>query len=385
MLSLLVFVLCVLYAQATSFYLEDAKLPLKDVVNKYGYPLEVHTIITPDGYILGTHRIKHGRKSNTTNKNPILLGHGMGATSESFLALGKISLPYYLADHGYDVWIMNARGNFFSRNHTHLNPDNDRQFWNFRLDEICLIDLPANIDYISNVTKEKALFYVGHSQGTTAFFMLTSAKPEYNKKFKLAISMGPSVFLRFNEVITGLLPYGAPALSLVESFNFLELCTDMIRESIREYCSTPMFETVCLQSFNFLSDAEFPNDKNLLFWILRTIPSGLSIYQLKQYVQFTTSGFRYYDYGIQGNLKHYNAPYPPEYNIQNSKAPSALFYSDRDWITSPESVRLLGESLSNVIMYRVPFANFTHFDFIIHPDDVRLVYRPMVRLMEKYK
>ena len=38
---------------------------------------------------------------------------------------------YILADNGYDVWLGNYRGNYYSRNHCDLNP-NKNPFWDFR-------------------------------------------------------------------------------------------------------------------------------------------------------------------------------------------------------------------------------------------------------------
>lgn len=58
--------------------------------------------------------------------------------------------------------------------------------------EIATIDLPTMIDYILGYTKQKSLYYVGHSMGTTVLFILLSTKPEYNAKIKLGICLAPS-------------------------------------------------------------------------------------------------------------------------------------------------------------------------------------------------
>lgn len=55
-------------------------------------------------------------------------------------------------------------------------------------------DLPATIDYILNKTNEKSLFYIGHSMGCTAFLILASIRPEYNKKVYLMQAFAPPAF-----------------------------------------------------------------------------------------------------------------------------------------------------------------------------------------------
>ena len=110
---------------------------------------------------------------------------------------------------------MNARGTRYSRNHTSLNPDIDRnKFWNFSWHEIGLYDLPAAIDHILKTTNYQKLSYVGHSQvgfftesifynkaiyqfqGTTTFFVMTSLLPEYDKKLSFAALFNPPSFLK---------------------------------------------------------------------------------------------------------------------------------------------------------------------------------------------
>lgn len=85
----------------------------------------------------------------------------------------------------------NVRGNTYSRNHTTLNPDTNPQFWEFSWHEMGTIDLPQTIDYILEQTGAESVYYCGHSQGTTIFYVMVSEKPEYNKKVKVHISLAP--------------------------------------------------------------------------------------------------------------------------------------------------------------------------------------------------
>jgi len=78
---------------------------------------------------------------------------------------------YLLADAGYDVWLGNFRGNIYSRNHTDMDPDQE-QFWRFSWDEMGQYDLPAMLFYVTKHTGQSTLVYVGHSMGTTAFWVM---------------------------------------------------------------------------------------------------------------------------------------------------------------------------------------------------------------------
>lgn len=54
-----------------------------------------------------------------------------------------------------------------------------------------MIDIPTMIDYVLLTTRQKQLFYIGHSQGTTAFFVMCSERPEYNAKIKMMHALAP--------------------------------------------------------------------------------------------------------------------------------------------------------------------------------------------------
>lgn len=58
-----------------------------------------------------------------------------------------------------------------------------------------IYDLPASIDYILNTTNSSKLIYIGHSLGTTVFFVLCSSKPEYNNKILVQLSIAPVAML----------------------------------------------------------------------------------------------------------------------------------------------------------------------------------------------
>lgn len=100
-------------------------------MEKYGYRIETHEVITDDGYILTLHRISH--KNNVGKRIPVLLMHGFIQSATDFVNLGPgKALSLLLCDKGYDVWLGNARGSTWSRKHKIFNPDKDDNFWDFR-------------------------------------------------------------------------------------------------------------------------------------------------------------------------------------------------------------------------------------------------------------
>lgn len=104
------------------------------MVQYYGYPLELHSTQTEDGYILSIHRIP--RASTERNyRGVVLLMPGLLTSAAAFTVNGKeSSTAFVLANAGYDVWIANPRGTTYSRKHITLDPDNEKEdFWDFRL------------------------------------------------------------------------------------------------------------------------------------------------------------------------------------------------------------------------------------------------------------
>lgn len=98
--------------------------------------------------------------------------------------------------------MLNARGNDYSTDHLVYNrngrDEERRKYWDFSWHEIGIYDLPATIDFILEHTKFLRIHYIGHSQGVTTFFVMTSEKPEYNKKIFLMTAMAPPVFMGHN-------------------------------------------------------------------------------------------------------------------------------------------------------------------------------------------
>ena len=65
----------------------------------------------------------------------------------------------------------------------------------FSFDEMAEYDLPAIINKALAVSGQDQVVYVGHSQGTLIGFTKFSSDPEFSKKVKVFLALGPVGFL----------------------------------------------------------------------------------------------------------------------------------------------------------------------------------------------
>lgn len=90
--------------------------------------------------------------------------------------------------------------------------------------------------------------------------------------------------------------------------------------------------------------------------------AGSSTNQLIHFGQSVNSGrFRKFDYGFIKNKIEYKQSTPPDYNLNNARAPVALYYSQNDWMSSVEDIHILKEHLPNLVKdYLIPHKRFKY-------------------------
>lgn len=69
------------------FFIEQPEL-----IKSHGYQVEIHNIVTEDGYILEIHRLPYGRINGERNfknaKRPVLIQHGLAGSSADWILMG---------------------------------------------------------------------------------------------------------------------------------------------------------------------------------------------------------------------------------------------------------------------------------------------------------
>lgn len=361
---------------------EDAYLNITRLVKKYEYPIEEHTITTEDGYVLIVHRIPRG-KTGIENGRIAFLMHGILDSSDSWVLQGPHrALAYILADEGYDVWLGNARGNKYGLQHVNMS-STESDFWEFTWEEIGVYDLPAMINYTLNVTGQERLYFIGHSQGTTAFYVMCSMKPEYNSKIKLMISLAPVAWLEHSK--SPLVRIFSPAYNvlgyLLSNFNTYTPSTEFFNKIISWVCSVNGRR--CESSvFNFTGKSRLIN-ATMLPLILGHMPTGSSTMQFVHYGQLFESGrFCRYDFHDERNLAYYEGGKPPDYDLSQLTVPVSLYYSANDWFSDPLDVDKLRKHLP--IVYDSYFvSNFSHMDYMYAAEAKNVIYDRIVTQIDE--
>jgi lysosomal acid lipase/cholesteryl ester hydrolase len=168
-----------------------------ELIRRRGYPFEQHYAETPDGFLLGLHRIPHGRgEGDAACQQPgsprpcVYLMHGFLQSSEAWLSMRQ-NLAFMLADAGFDVWLGNSRGNKYSCHHRTLNPHTD-EYWSYCIDDVASKDVPTALTYILNLTSLPSISYIGFSQGTAVAFACFSTRPDIARKVNCFIALAPA-------------------------------------------------------------------------------------------------------------------------------------------------------------------------------------------------
>ncbi|KAH8287796.1 hypothetical protein KR018_000331 [Drosophila ironensis] len=356
-----------------------------DLIKKYGYPVETHKIQAKDGFVLTAFRIpKPGGQ-------PVLLVHGLGDSCAGYVIRGpNRSLAFLLSDQGYDVWLLNTRGNRYSRKHKRFHRYQP-QFWDFSFHELGAYDLPAAIDHVLARSKGfEQVHYVGHSQGTTSFFAMGSERPSYMKKVKLMQALAPvAFFYNIQSPIVVTLAKHTPLLAnLARTFGIHEVPpeNEVWRRLSYQICSFA-FRNTCDYLILEIMGVDYQQfNTSLVPLFLGHTPSGTSLKSLEHYAQLARSG-GFYKFNYQNaweNRRRHGSDTAPQYNLTEVDCKVALHYGKNDRLTAVKDVLRLREILPNVVYDNlIDNEAFNHIDFLWANDVKALLYDDMIELMQK--
>uniref|UniRef100_A0A8C9G7V8 AB hydrolase-1 domain-containing protein n=1 Tax=Pavo cristatus TaxID=9049 RepID=A0A8C9G7V8_PAVCR len=298
---------------------------------------------------------------NTGQKPAVLLHHGTFADCTYWIAnLPNNSLGFILADAGYDVWLGNSRGNTWSAKHKTLKTC-QKEFWQFSFNEIGKYDLPAELYFIMNKTGQKNVYYVGHSEGSTAGFVALSTYPELAQRVKMFFALGPvltithatSPFVTFTR-----LPQ--PVIKLVLGCKGALHQNELLRRLAIQLC-TPL-QKVCA---------------NILYSI-----AGGRVQNLNA-VSMSKSTLMPVEMSIHSGALPFLQTTPPAYEIEKISTPIAVWSGGQDKFADLKDMAKLLSRITNLCYYK-NFPDWGHLDFIWGLDAAEKMYMKIIELLIKY-
>merc|ERR1712002_996087 len=345
----------------------EEKMKTDALIKFWGYPCEVHEAETKDGYHLTMHRIPHGKSDDKTGgPRPVfLLQHTVLSSSADFVMNNENqSLGLYLADQGFDVWLGNIRGNTYSKKHKTLKPS-DKKFWDFSIDEHIKYDIPAMIDHVLKQTKQRSLYYGGHSQGSMIMLGAMSEDPEMQWKVKVNFALAP--ITRMKGVKSAVKDIASWSKGLEYVFRFFGIqefypSADWSRMIIGALCK--WVPSLCKFAISIIGGKEdkYLDKKRIPIYIAHT-PAGTSSKNVLHYTQIITSGkFQKYDYGKIGNMQKYNQEKPPEYGLTKIHTPTVVFGGGNDAMAPQSDVAWVASQLAGVLQM-IQVKDYSHMDF----------------------
>eukprot|EP00128_Syssomonas_multiformis_P014845 Colp12_sorted_trinity150504_noHs@25687 len=336
------------------------------IAQVYGYPIETHKLQTPDGYILTTFRIPHS-KNNTVIGKPVLVGHGILDSSDGWLLNGEEdSLAFILSQAGYDVWLMNIRGNSYSREHVSLTT-NDKAYWQFTIDQLALYDWPTNVEYVLNHTGADKLSYIGHSQGgTQVLASLSTYRPDLAEKLHVFVGLAAVSFLTNTKSLLLKALVTVHADTLVRTLGLSEfLPSNPLFKLILPVLCT-ISNTLCASVVYLLcgyDQDDFNKDRWAIY--MEHFPAGASMADISHWATFIReNGFGSFDWGDkETNLRLTGFATPVQYDISKIKADMALFWGGKDVLGDDTDTRHLVAGLTGARVATQYDCDFAHLDY----------------------
>ncbi|RCN37564.1 hydrolase, alpha/beta domain protein, partial [Ancylostoma caninum] len=374
-------------------YLHERSYFQPQIIEHWGYPAEIYTVTTEDGYILELHRIPYGKNdTKPTSPRPVVfMQHGLECSSSNWVTnLPDESAGFIFADAGFDVWLGNMRGNTYSTKHINLSPKHDK-FWEWTWDEMAKYDLESMIDKALSVSGQQQLYYIGHSQGTLTMFSKLSMDSAFSDKIKTFFALAPVGSVKH---IKGMLKFLADTFSLefdawFDLFGAGEFLPNnwvmkMVAESV---CGGLKVETALCDNILFLiagPESHQMNETRTPVYLSHT-PAGTSSMNIMHWVQMVKKGtVAMYDYGTRENKKKYGQANPPEYDFTKIQKPTYLYCGDDDWLADPQDISgYLLPRISHTVVENVELTDYNHLDFIWGLKAAADIYYPIVKKIKE--
>ncbi|XP_004343698.1 triacylglycerol lipase [Capsaspora owczarzaki ATCC 30864] len=362
---------------------EDPAMDMTTVqlIQHFGYTAEEHIVKTDDRFVLTLHRIpRRKNESHSVNgdRPAVFLMHGLMMCSEVWVATND-SLAFMLADHGFDVWLGNNRGNRYSHKNTKFKPSQNH-FWDFSVDELALYDVPANLNYILDLTQQKTLSYVGFSQGTAQAFASFSLNPQLAARVNMFVALAPAGRAKGLKkgVIGSFVRLAPDSIFLMFGAKACMPSALFWRNLLARNSFTSLIDASCRLLFGWrMANFGSQDRKNMLFAHLFSYTSVKTIVHWFQMVAMNQ--FQMYDENQDLAKTPYRGTTPNPYPVHQIKCPMAIFYGGADGICDVQW--LLDQMPKNTFIHRQD--EYEHLDLIWAASASTCIFPKVIRIIKE--
>ncbi|KAJ4462706.1 putative Gastric triacylglycerol lipase [Paratrimastix pyriformis] len=369
-------VLCFLAASVLAASDADIKRNSTEVMRARGFTVDEVYFTSPDGFILLLQHMHHSPL--VAHRGTILVLPGVMCSSY-ITVIADQAFPYDLAKQGYDIWIHNARGTTDSRRHVKWSPK-DKEFWQWSLENIGMVDVPAVVEFVLQQMGERSLSAViAHSEGTAEAFMALTSSPRaanVSTMVQRYISLNPTVFMHhvsnplFQALATIKLPELISALG-TRDFDVV----DSVKKIFPWLCDIPGFcsNAVCLSvgcEGNQWNKAKLDD-------LAAHYPAGTSAQDIVHWAQLIRTGrFQRFDYGAAANMALYGQEEPPQFDLSKLTVPTHIFYGGRDTLSDQRDVTqyLLPALPKAALASAHLYPTYGHGDVLLNMDTPTVLY-----------
>jgi len=363
----------------------DMGLDCSSIIEARGYPVEVHTATTTDGYLLTMFRIPR------PGAPVVFLQHGLLDSCFTFVNnFEEQSVSFLLYDHGYDVWIGNNRGNKWGKAHSDLDTSSD-EFWDFSWDEMAMFDLPTMLKTTLDTTgMDHISAYMGHSEGTIQAFsgFGLPSNQDIASRVNLFVALAPVAYVSNQRSLMLRLLADVDTPFILHTLGVQQFLPDtgVVSALAPGFCRAApgvcddVVTMICGPSTN-LNETRMP-------LYTSEFPAGTSVKNMMHWANGVKHDkFQMFDYGTDKlNQEHYGSDSPPLYNLTAMPVPVALFYGGNDYLADVKDVqRLLAELNPAKVVYVDQQVDYAHMDFVWAYQANDRIYSKILDLIDQYK
>jgi len=358
---------------------DDGHKTVQQICVENGFQFETHTVTTEDGYILTIFRIPGliGEAAPATPKPVVFMQHGLMDAADAWVMNWPDVAPAFVtARAGYDVWLGNTRGNTYSRAHVKYDPDgwiSREKFWAYDFEQMGTYDIPADLNYITNLTKVPKVTYIGHSQGTTQmFYGLSELQSYYASKVNLFVALGPVTKITGDSGYMYEIAQNYDEIDdWAKMYNYYEVMPRNWRWAPfwREYCTA--FTAVCEAiEYEFISHNPLADDPDRFKVYIDHEPNGTSMQSVLMFAQnMGMNRFQkwcpYYNCPLCIGDAHRTSDLIPLQNDKN--VPVALIVAKDDTVATPVDAQWTMSQIGAEVIHYQEIAG-GHVTYIIGKD-----------------